>query len=303
MKDTMATKSAHSGPQFITYFEPILLALQQLGGSARPTEATDQIARDLKVTDAERAVPNQNGRSRFDNAVAWARLYLAKAGYIDASKRGVWRLTDKGREQKTLSHAEAFAIFKSVQGGRTRNAASEPQSNAAAILAEETTESGAFTGTHREEVLAILQSLPPEGFERFCQELLRESDFQEVTVTGRSGDGGIDGLGVLQVNRLVSHKVVFQCKRYKGTVGAPQVRDFRGAMTGRADKGIILTTGTFSTEAKKEALRDGAPPIELVDGERVVQIMEELELGLKRVHSFIVNKSFFYDFGIGAKGA
>ncbi len=218
MEDAMATKNAHYGPQFVRYFEPILLALQRLGGSARPTEATDQVARDLRVTDAERAVPNQNGRSRFDNAVAWARLYLAKAGYIDASKRGVWRLTDKGREQKTLSHAEALAIFKSVQGRRTQNAASEPQGDAAAILAEETAESGAFTRTHREEVLAILQSLPPEGFERFCQELLRESDFQEVTVTGRSGDGGIDGLGVLQVNRLVSHKVVFQCKRYKGTL-------------------------------------------------------------------------------------
>jgi len=152
----MATKNGHSGPQFIRYFEPILLALQQLGGSARPTEATDQVARDLKVTDAERAVPNQNGRSRFDNAVAWARLYLAKAGYIDASKRGVWRLTDKGREQKTLSHADALAIFEGVRGGRTRSAASETQNNVVAILAEETAESGAFTGTHREEVLAIL---------------------------------------------------------------------------------------------------------------------------------------------------
>lgn len=138
----MATKNGHSGPQFVRYFEPILLALQQLGGSARPTEATDQVARDLKITDAERAVPNQNGRSRFDNAVAWARLYLAKAGYIDASKRGVWRLTDKGREQKELSHADALAIFKSVQGGRPRSGACEPQNNAATILAEETADFG-----------------------------------------------------------------------------------------------------------------------------------------------------------------
>lgn len=298
----MAPKGA-PGPRFVRYFEPILLALQHLGGSARPAEATDQVAVDLKVTDAERAEPNQNGQSRFDNAVAWARFYLARAGYIDATKRGVWRLTDKGREQRTLSHAGALAIFKSVQGGiaRTRGQEQKPHADAPGLLPDESASAGPYAGTHRDEVLAILQSLPPEGFERFCQELLRESDFQEVTVTGRSGDGGIDGLGVLQVNRLVSFKVVFQCKRYKGTVGAPQVRDFRGAMMGRADKGIILTTGTFSTEAKKEALRDGTPPIELVDGEKVVRMMEELELGLTPVQSFTVNRSFFDDFGFAGR--
>jgi restriction system protein len=299
----MATKAAPSGPRFVQYFGPIVVALHQLGGSARPAEATDEVARHLKVTDAERAEPNQNGQSRFDNAVAWARFYLAKAGYIDASKRGVWRLTDKGREKKTLTHAEALAIFKSVQTdiARTRGALAEPPPGAQPPTEEST--AGAFPGTHREEILSILQSLPPEGFERFCQELLRESDFQEVTVTGRSGDGGIDGLGVLQVNRLVSFKVVFQCKRYKGTVSPSQVRDFRGAMMGRADKGIILTTGTFSADAKKEALRDGAPPVELVDGEKLVRMMEELELGLKPVQSFSVDRSFFDDFGLNAKSA
>jgi restriction system protein len=298
----MATKAAPPGPRFVQYSGPIVVALHQLGGSARPAEATDEVARYLKVTDAERAEPNQNGQSRFDNAVAWARFYLAKAGYIDASKRGVWRLTDKGREKKTLTHAEALAIFKSVQGeSRARAGLAEP-SPGAPIPSEESA-AGAFPGTHREEILSILQSLPPEGFERFCQELLRESDFQEVTVTGRSGDGGIDGLGVLQVNRLVSFKVVFQCKRYKGTVSPSQVRDFRGAMMGRADKGIILTTGTFSADAKKEALRDGAPPVELVDGEKLVRMMEELELGLKPVQSFSVDRSFFDDFGLNAKSA
>ena len=123
----------------------------------------------------------------------------------------------------------------------------------------------------------------------------------EVTVTGRSGDGGIDGLGILQVNRLVSFKVVFQCKRYNGSVGSPQIRDFRGAMMGRADKGIILTTGTFTTDARTEALRDGVHPIELVDGEKLVQMMEELELGLTPVQSFTVNRAFFDEFGLNKK--
>ena len=107
---------------------------------------------------------------------------------------------------------------------------------------------------YREELAGTLQSLPAAGFERFCQRLLRESGFQEVTITGRSGDGGIDGIGILQVNSLVSFKVLFQCKKYAGSVTPSHVRDFRGAMTGRADKGIIITTGSFTSEARKEAV-------------------------------------------------
>jgi restriction system protein len=115
-----------------------------------------------------------------------------------------------------------------------------------------------------------MQSLPPDGFERLCQRILRESGFQQVVVTGRSGDGGIDGVGVLQMNPFVSFNVLFQCKRYQGAVSPSQIRDFRGAMVGRADKGIIMTTGTFTLDAKKEARRDGVPPIELVDGEALL---------------------------------
>ena len=127
---------------------------------------------------------------------------------------------------------------------------------------------------YQSELLDILKSLPPNGFERICQRLLRESGFEQVNVTGRSGDGGIDGIGVLQVNPFVSFKVLFQCKRYQGSVGSSTIRDFRGAMMGRADKGIIMTTGTFTMDAKKEARRDGVTPIELVDGEKLVEMFE-----------------------------
>jgi restriction system protein len=139
-------------------------------------------------------------------------------------------------------------------------------------------------------------SLPAAGFERLCQRLLRESGFEHVSITGRSGDGGIDGIGVLQVNPLVSFKVLFQCKKYSGSVVPSQVRDFRGAMQGRADKGIIPTTGTFTADAKKEALRDGVPPIELVDGEKLIEMFESLELGLKQKISFELDPHFFDPF-------
>ena len=153
------------------------------------------------------------------------------------------------------------------------------------------------------QLLDLLGGLPPSGFERFCQRLLRESGFQQVIVTGKSQDGGIDGHGLLQVNVLVSVKVLFQCKRYAGSVTPSQVRDSRGAMAGRADKGIILTTGTFSSEAHREALRDGVPPIELVDVERLVAMLEELELGLAPVKAWCIDSDFFREFRSSAVGS
>jgi len=144
--------------------------------------------------------------------------------------------------------------------------------------------------------MKIILALSPSGFERLCQRLLREAGFENVIVTGRSGDGGLDGIGLLQVNPFVSFKILFQCKRYLGTVNPSQVRDFRGAMAGRADKGIILTTGTFTPAAQEEAVRDGASPIELVDGEKLLDMFEKLELGVKPRTTYEVDQDFFKPF-------
>ena len=169
---------------------------------------------------------------------------------------------------------------------------SEPE----AIAEEVAVASGEPSKDYSIEVLELMQALPPAGFEQLCQAILREAGFNEVVVTGRSSDQGIDGHGILQVNPLVSFRVLFQCKRYRNSVTPSQVRDFRGAMAGRADKGIILTTGTFTTEARREASRDGVPPIELIDGEKLVQMLENLELGLKPVRSFEVDHAYFGKF-------
>lgn len=149
---------------------------------------------------------------------------------------------------------------------------------------------------YRAEILELLLNLPPAGFERLAQRLLREAGFIQVVVTGRSGDEGIDGYGTLQINPLVSFKVLFQCKRYRKSVSPSHVRDFRGAMAGRADKGIIVTTGTFTAEARREASRDGVPPIELIDGEKLVDMLEHLELGLTPVTTYEINEAFFTEF-------
>lgn len=283
-----------SGPKFVQLFGPVIEALKALGGSARPAEVRDQIAEAQQISDDERSVLLEGGAPRFDNLVAWARFYLVKAGYIDSSRRGVWTLTEKGRAIHTITYDEALELFKVVHA---EFSTARKDKEAPDIEDEETTsppdESGATVTDYQQVLLETLLALPPDGFERFCQRLLRESGFQEVTVTGRSGDGGIDGIGILQVNPLVSFKVLFQCKRYKGSVNPSQVRDFRGAMMGRADKGIIITTGSFTAEARKEAVRDGVPPIELVDSEKLIQMLQSLELGLVPVQSYKVDDPFF----------
>ena len=293
----MRTKEK-AGPEFVRYFSPVLQALKALGGSGRPSEVREHIAQNLKISDEKRSELMAGGASRFDNQVHWSRFYLAKAGYIDASKRGVWNLTDKGRAVSQLSYKDAISIFKLVQSNfrgpdDSTDTTEVEMNNEKAISVENTLPEG---NTYRSEVLDLLKSLPASGFEQLCQRLLRESGFEQVTVTGRTGDGGIDGHGVLQMNPFVSFKVLFQCKRYQGTVSASQVRDFRGAMQGRADKGIIITTGTFTGDAQKEALRDGVPPIELVHGEKLLDLFESLELGLVPRKTYDVDYHFFEEF-------
>ncbi len=236
-----------------------------------------------------------SGSPRFLNQVQWARFYLNKDGLLSSSERGVWNLTDKGRS-KTLTHDDALEIFNRVHSvfQAQKKLAKQTESESAEETPEEAeTEVAA---SYREHLLKVIKSLSPSGFEQLCQRLLREAGFKQVTVTGRAGDGGIDGVGVLQINPFVSFQVLFQCKRYERSVSPSQVRDFRGAMEGRADKGIIITTGTFTADARREAFRDGAKPIELVDGQKLIEMFESLRLGLKPIQTFEVDEEFFNDF-------
>ena len=278
------------GAQFLRYMGPVIEALKDLGGSGRPAEVQDWIASHVQVSESDQSELLASGQSRFYNQLHWARFYLAKAGYIDSSKRGVWVLTSKGLSS-SLTRKDEVSIFKSVQT-RLRKVPAEADGDDAAAEETPVDEEESYTS----QLLSTLLSLPPEGFERLCQRLLRESGFQNVNVTGRSGDGGIDGNGLLQLNPFVSFRVLFQCKRYSGSVSVSQIRDFRGAMQGRADKGIILTTGGFTQDAKGEAVRDGVPPIELVDRDKLLDMLQELELGVKPIVTYQVDDEFFDEF-------
>lgn len=212
----------------------------------------------------------------------------------------MWSLTEQGRNAGVLSEKQIAQIIREAQALPAGPKADVPQTDAQIEqVVIQQVEQGApedVGRSHRERVLEILFALPPQGFERLCQRLLRESGFQQVRVTGRPADGGIDGVGILQVNPFVSFKVLFQCKRWTGGVGSAQVRDFRGAMMGRADKGLILTTGTFTADAQAEAVRDGVPPIELVDGQSLVSLLEQLELGLTPKQTYELDPKFFDEF-------
>ena len=285
-------KASQSQQAFLKYWIPLIDVLKELGGSGKLTEVTDLVIEKLNISEKEQAATLKSGSSRVRNQIAWARMYLVKSGFMDSSQRGVWNLTEKGLKS-SLTYEDVFNIFKEVQAGYKNNIEQKKQKNENFI--PEKDDSLIESSDYQAELLSLLQSLPPSGFERLCQRLLREAGFEQVTVTGKTNDGGIDGHGIFQENTFVSSRVLFQCKRYKGSVSASQIRDFRGAMIGRADKGIIITTGSFTKEAKQEAHRV-LPLIEMVDGDKLINLFEKLELGLKPKKDYGLDYDFFENF-------
>lgn len=281
--------------EFVQWLGPVLDALRALGGSGKPREVCDYIAEKLRVSNKKLDETLKSGQTRYYNQVHWARQYLVWEGLLDGSTHGVWALTNAGYSTQLDEAASRAIVSKWVKIHAAARKSEEQGSDAAVAIEPEVVEEQ----DHKYLLLELLKKVTPEGFERVCARLLRESGFEKVTVTGRPKDGGIDGIGILQINPFVSFKVLFQCKRYKGAVSRAQVGDFRNAMIGRADKGIIITTGTFSADARREADREGAPPVELVDGEKLVGMFERARLGLREKVVFEVDHSFFSGFLVG----
>ncbi len=281
-------KRQRRGPAFTRFLAPIVSALKERGGSGTSSEIIDRAIEILGISESEQNVELASGGSRVRNQAQWARLYLLKGNILESTTRGVWKLTESGSKIDS-DHFDFLDMYRTVSRDfRANRTESE--------IGNEPIEVEPVESDYRTTLMQKLRSLPPNGFERLCQRLLRESGFEQVKVTGRSGDGGIDGVGILQINTFVSFNVLFQCKRYSRSVSPSEIRDFRGAMLGRADKGIILTTGSFTVEAKREARRDGAPPIELVDGEDLILLFEKLEIGLKPRKTYDLDDSFFREF-------
>jgi restriction system protein len=275
-------------PSFDKMMWPLLQALNQAGGSATNQELLYDVSQIMELSEDTLNILHHEGpMTEVAYRLAWARTYLKKAGIIDNSSRGIWSVLPSGRH---LSESDLKSIPAKVRKGEFEGATDKQVEER--IGAEE----HSFT-EWKDQLLKVLKNIPADSFERLAQRILRESGFIKVEVTGRSGDGGIDGIGVLRLN-LISFHVFFQCKRYKDTVGPNVIRDFRGAMVGRTDKGLVITTGRFTAEAQKEASRDGAPPVELIDGDQLCNLLKDLKLGVKTelVEKVAIDSMFWGNF-------
>lgn len=276
----MARKKANNTlPSFDELIIPTVKAIQELGGSGSIKEINSKVYIIAEISDAILQIPHgeEGTVSEVDYRLAWSRTYLKKFGLLENSSRGIWALSKADIDVTKLDHVEIVKVVrdqdKSAQPPKTKTSSEK--------IEQEITEEVNNTEEWKEKLLNVLYEITPAAFERLSQRLLRESGFFQVEVTGKAGDGGIDGKGIVRVSGLLSFHVIFQCKRYKGSVTPSQIRDFRGAMQGRADKGLFITTGTFTREAIKEATRDGAPPIDLIDGETLCEKLKELKLGVE----------------------
>lgn len=277
----MTRKKLNSNlPSFDELIIPTVKALIQLGGSGTVEEINSKVYEIAKLPDDILQIPHgeEGTTNEVDYRLAWSRTYLKKFGLLENSSRGIWALSKADIDVDKLDHIEIARTVReqnklTEQKPRTTKKTTEE-------IEQEVVEEVDDTEEWKEKLLNILYNITPAAFERLAQRLLRESGFFQVEVTGKSGDGGIDGKGIVRVSGLLSFHVIFQCKRYRGSVTPSQIRDFRGAMQGRADKGLVITTGTFTREAIKEATRDGAPPIDLIDGELLCDKMKELRLGV-----------------------
>jgi restriction system protein len=281
-------------PTYDKLMNPVLQALRELGGSGSTEEIYQRVAESLKLPESVLSIlhdPDTSNQTEVQYRLAWARTYLKKFGFLETPQRGLWSLTKKAESVAEVDAKEVQRFVRELdrKQRQVKQVAVDQGDQADYEKPEE-------AKSWRSVLHTILtKTLSPAAFERLIQRVLRESGFIQVEVVGRTGDGGIDGKGIARIHGFMSFHVVFQCKRWQGVVGAGEIRDFRGAMVGRADKGLFITTGTFSRDAVKEATRDGAPPIDLVDGDLLADKLKELKLGVTTtlVESVSVNAGWF----------
>jgi restriction system protein len=270
-------------PTYDALMWPALKAMKALGGSANHDELLEKLIEIEKVPEYVQDVMHTESLTQLSYNLSWAKTYLGKYGAMENPSHGVWAITAKG---KALTADEVKHIPAEVRKLYKNKKKPEDPEDGRSLDGE--------AKSWKEQLLAAVTGIKPDAFERLAQRVLRESGFVKVEVTGKGGDGGIDGVGVLRL-ALLSFQVYFQCKRYKGSVSPSAIRDFRGAMVGRTDKGLFITTGTFTADAKKEATRDGAPPIDLIDGDQLCELLKSLKLGVstKMVEDVVVAQEWF----------
>ncbi|CAB1245851.1 EcoKMrr [Ruminococcaceae bacterium BL-4] len=282
----------YDGPTYNEMMPQLFQAIKELGGSGTVDEIDQKTIKLLNLPEETANFPhNDSNKTEVEYRLAWTRTYMKKVGILENSSRGVWALTAKGRELQTIDPNEIVAqvrtmSFLKLDKAEMIKATDDNPENDGVDTPDE-------IQSWRDKLRNVLQNLSPDAFERLTQRMLRESGFVQVQVTGRTGDGGIDGTGIIKLNGIISFHMLFQCKRYQGTVSASEMRDFRGAMQGRADKGLFITTGKFTSSAIQEANRAGTAPIDLIDGDELIDKLRELQLGVIPVTDYSIDETWF----------
>jgi restriction system protein len=281
-------------PAYHELMNPLLIALHELGGSGSIDEIAQKVAEISDFSEELLNVPHnpeKSSQTEIEYRLAWARTYLKKYGLLDNSERGVWVIVPEKRNVKSIDPQEVVKTVR-IEDKKKKQHVNNTKLDDVDVNEELPDETQSWRSILHH---VLINDMSPDAFERLTKRILRESGFVQVEVTGRTGDGGIDGKGIMRLSGLLSFHVIFQCKKYQGSVSASDIRDFRGAMIGRADKGLFITTGTFTSSAVKEATRDGAPPIDLIDGDQLADKLKELGLGIKRemVEKVTVDSDWF----------
>lgn len=297
----MGRERKNLSPTYTELIIPTYDALKQLGGSGTNNEIYERVIVDLNLSDEVLDEPHLGSlnQSEVEYQLAWARTYLKNYGIIVNSARSVWSITSEYASELTVSAKEivAFTVQKNAKKREMAKSNDKPDGKTDKleddIDSNDDVEFPDEVKPWRQQLANVLQNMDPYGFERLSQRLLRECGFTQVSVTKKSGDGGIDGTGKLKINGIVSFNVAFQCKRYKGLVSSGDIRDFRGSLTTDIEKGIFITTGSFSKAAKDEATTPGKKQIDLIDGEEFISKLAEYSIGVKEVKTYEIDEDFF----------
>ena len=264
---------------------PLLRALVRLGGQAPARDVYNEVDKFFpQLTDADRSESLPSGGSRWTNRIQWVRQALVDRGELTSAGRGIWAITDRGRARLERETQVSTPASHDATESLPSEALVSLDAAAAApfpVNLEELAEN--YAAAFERKVLQELMDREPNEFEAFASKLLTAYGFRKMKVTNvrTAPDGGIDGSGEIKVG-LATMRAAFQCKKWRGSVGRPEIDIFRGAIQGQFELGYFFTTSTFSGEARHASIRDGAVPIFLFDGHEIAQIMIDKGLGIGR---------------------
>jgi restriction system protein len=287
-------------------FQTLLLPMLRACADGQPRSIDDlrtALQHQFNLTDADLAERLRSGRSKFANRVDWASIYFVKVGILDRVSKGVFRITDRGRNLlqeegatgritlKTLSRYREFADF---QKPLTTASASE-SAEESAKTPEELLESSHQSMRQRlaAEVLDAVRNVSPAFFEKLVVDLLVAMGYGGTAedagqAVGGSGDGGVDG--IIKEDKLGLDAVYVQAKRWSGTVGRPVVQAFAGSLEGhRARKGVLITTSDFSADAK-EYVEKIEKRIVLIGGQQLAEYMIDHDVGVAAGRTYTVKR-------------